>query len=45
MNACYAEDRTNGFVSSAPDAVEGLIDLSHTLDLKNPGRYRAHVLS
>ncbi|WP_301273670.1 hypothetical protein [Acetobacter fabarum] len=36
MSARYAGDRTTGFASPASDAVEGPIDLSQTLDLKNP---------
>ncbi|MFT8467309.1 MAG: S24 family peptidase, partial [Acetobacter syzygii] len=43
MTARYAGDRTTGFASPASDAVEGPIDLSQTLDLKNPSRYPVRV--
>lgn len=43
MSARYAGDRTTGFASPASDAIEGPIDLSQTLDLKNPSRYPVRV--
>lgn len=43
MSARYAGDRTTGFASPASDAIEGPIDLSQTLDLKNPSRYLLRV--
>ena len=43
MSTRYAGDRTTGFASPASDAVEGPIDLSQTLDLKNPSRYPVRV--
>ena len=43
MNARYAGDRTAGFAGPASDSVEGPIDLSQTLDLKNPSRYPVRV--